>query len=177
MTTGILIDKLGVLKEQNIKSLKLEDLYKKCGYKKSDNFEKQAEWRVKIDGKEYNCALYGKRVGKANFENKYEFPPPVDTALFFGTMIIVNKNNNEEFVNLNIGEWNLIYEKLFGGFEDLKSEISSEDELNNVPSDKKSKGYLKDGFVVSESDTESYESSNEEIKELEEENYYYSDDD
>ena len=70
MTTGILIDKLGVLKEQNIKSLKLQDLYKKCGYKKSDNFEKQAEWRVKIDGKEYNCALYGKKVGKANFENK-----------------------------------------------------------------------------------------------------------
>ena len=177
MTSVILIDKFGVSKEQNIKSLNLDNLYKKCGYKKPDNFEKQAVWKVEMDNKVYNCELYGKRIGKANFENKYDFPPPIDSTLFFGTMILVNINEDEEIIDLKLSEWNLIYEKLFGGFEDLNSEASSEDELKNVPADKKSKGYLKDDFVVSDSDVESStESSNGEIKELDEEPYYYTDD-
>ncbi len=55
--------------------------------------------------------------------------------------------------------WNKIYEKLFGGFEDLAATAAEdeeeEDELANVPKEKKTKqGYLKDGFVVDSSDTE-----------------------
>jgi hypothetical protein len=60
--------------------------------------------------------------------------------------------------------WNKIYEKLFGGFEDLsataKEDEEEEDELANVPKEKKTKnGYLKDGFVVDSSDTEENETS------------------
>ena len=49
--------------------------------------------------------------------------------------------------------WNIIYTKLYGGFEDLsKTALSDEleiDELANVPKHKLTKeGYLKDGFVV-----------------------------
>ena len=48
---------------------------------------------------------------------------------------------------------------MFGGFEDLaataKEDEEEEDELANVPKEKKTKqGYLKDGFVVDSSDTE-----------------------
>jgi hypothetical protein len=48
-----------------------------------------------------------------------------------------------------------LYEKLFGGFEDLAATALEDeqeiDELANVPKEKKTKeGYLKDGFVVSE---------------------------
>ena len=56
--------------------------------------------------------------------------------------------------------WNKIYEKLFGGFEDLNATAAEddeeEDELEMIPVDKKTKqGYLKDGFVVdSEEDEE-----------------------
>jgi hypothetical protein len=48
--------------------------------------------------------------------------------------------------------WEKIYEKLFGGFEDLGDEDEySEDELANVdPSLLTSHGYLKDDFVVSD---------------------------
>jgi hypothetical protein len=58
---------------------------------------------------------------------------------------------------LTIALWDKIYEKLFGGFEDLsataKEDEEEEDELQNVPSNKKTKdGYLKDGFVVDSSD-------------------------
>ena len=62
--------------------------------------------------------------------------------------------------------WKRVYEHLFGGFEDLgdESEEESEDELDSVPPEKKTKnGYLKDGFVVDpedeDSDEESYEES------------------
>jgi hypothetical protein len=46
-----------------------------------------------------------------------------------------------------------MYEKLFGGFEDLAAtyaeDEAEEDELDSIPASKKTKqGYLKDGFVV-----------------------------
>ena len=64
--------------------------------------------------------------------------------------------------NLSLELWNKIYEKLFGGFEDLvatiKEDEDEEDELANVPLHKKTKdGYLKDGFVV-DSDKDDEES-------------------
>ena len=48
--------------------------------------------------------------------------------------------------------WKTVYEKLFGGFEDIEEdEDCSEDELENVDKKLKTKhGYLKDGFVVDE---------------------------
>ena len=52
-----------------------------------------------------------------------------------------------------------MYEKLFGGFEDLAVTCIEDDieidELDAVPAEKKTKqGYLKDGFVVDSEDTE-----------------------
>ena len=64
------------------------------------------------------------------------------------------------YVDLSLTLWEKIYEKLFGGFEDLSAtcveDENEEDELANVPKEKKTKdGYLKDGFVVDSSDSES----------------------
>jgi hypothetical protein len=60
--------------------------------------------------------------------------------------------------------WEKIYEKLFGGFEDISAtaveDDNEEDELENVPKHKKTKnGYLKDGFVVDSSDADESESA------------------
>jgi hypothetical protein len=118
--------------------------------------------------------LYAKADGRANTENKYDFPPPVDTKLFFGSCVVValikKETGEKEYTNLSVALWNKIYEKLFGGFEDLsktaKEDEEEEDELANIPKEKKTKdGYLKDGFVVDSSDTEStssYEDSDDE---------------
>ena len=75
--------------------------------------------------------------------------------------------------------WNKIYEKLFGGFEDLaataKEDEEEEDELANIPKEKKTKnGYLKDGFVVDSSDEEDFVTSDSE--ELDEDDDESSDD-
>ena len=207
--TLIIIDKCASLKNLTVKDYKVDELYKKCGFKKADNFILQVEWPVKLDGQRYVIQMYGKLDGKANMENKYDFPPPVDKNLYFGSCALVgmlrDDTNNRTYINLSIELWNKIYEKLFGGFENLAvtgaEDDDEEDELENIPKSMKTKngGYLKDGFVVDSSDTEDVVSSEteddnddvsnelscedeslllEEIgSELSEEAYDYSDDD
>jgi len=158
--TIILVEKNGELKTLSIKDYKEDELYKKCGFKKADDFSKQIDWAAKIEGQKYLISMYGKSEGKANMENKYDFPPPVDSKLYFGCCALVAQSrddlNKKCLTNLSLELWNKIYEKLFGGFEDLtiaKSEEEDdleEDDLDVVPKSKKTKtgGYLKDGFVV-----------------------------
>jgi hypothetical protein len=186
----IIVDKCASLKTLTVKDYKEEELYKKCGFKKAEDFIIQVEWPVKLDGQKYSIAMYGKLNGKANMENKYDFPPPIDKELYFGSCALVgmirDDSNNKSLINLSIELWNKIYEKLFGGFDDLAltgvEDEEEEDELENIPKHMKTKkgGYLKDGFVVDSSDTEELidseedendelEESNEEISEVEEE--------
>ena len=182
----IIVERLGSLKLLSIKDFKLEDLYKKCGFKKSEDFMKQTEWNVKYDSKKYLIQVFAKTDGRANSENKYDFPPPIDTKLFYGSCAIVGQIKKEDgtksYVNLSIQLWNKIYEKLFGGFEDLaataKEDEEEEDELDNIPKEKKTKqGYLKDGFVVDSSDTDENALSDSEEVEDDDENDDDDDDD
>jgi hypothetical protein len=174
----IIVEKTGQLKSFCIKDFKEEELYKKCGFKKADDFILQNEWKMKTDGKKYIIHVYGKTEGRANNENKYDFPPPIDTTLFFGNCVILAqvKNQNDEsiYTNLSLELWEKLYEKLFGGFEDLSATAAEdeeeEDELANVPKEKKTKdGYLKDDFVVSDDSLEDSEDVEEETDDLEEE--------
>lgn len=159
----IIVEKDGNLKTLTIKDFKLEDLFKKCGFKKGDDFVKQVEWNAKYDGKKYYIEVFAKVEGRNNSENKYDFPPPIDSKLFFGNCAILayikKEDSSKLYTDLSLPLWNKIYEKLFGGFEDLAStaveDEQEEDELVNIPKEKKTKhGYLKDGFVVDSSDTE-----------------------
>ena len=170
----IIVDKLGELKTLNVNDYKEDELYKKCGFKKADDFLLQVEWPVKLDGNKYIVFMYGKLEGKAGMENKYDFPPPVDKQLYFGSCALVcflKEDNNNVLTNLTIDLWKKIYEKLFGGFEDLTvtccDDDDEEDELKAVPKNMKTKkgGYLKDGFVV-DSDAEEEEISESEDEEI-----------
>ena len=159
----IIVERTGTLKLLSIKDFKEEELFKKCGFKKAEDFLKQTEWNVKYDSKKYYIQVFAKTDGRANSENKYDFPPPIDNKLFFGCCAIVaylkNSDGTKMYTNLSLQIWNKIYEKLFGGFEDLAAtaaeDENEEDELANVPKEKKTKqGYLKDGFVVDSSDAD-----------------------
>jgi hypothetical protein len=159
----VIVEKTGTIKSVLVKDLKDEDLFKKCGFKKGDDFTRQIEWSIKHSGEKYFVSVYAKTDGRANSENKYDFPPPIDTKLFFGNCAIVaklKKDDTFEYTNLTVELWEKFYEKLFGGFEDLTltcaDDEEEEDELANVPKDKKTKkgGYLKDGFVVDSDSTD-----------------------
>lgn len=181
----IIVERLGSLKMLSVKDYKQEELYKKCGFKKAEGFNKQTEWSVKLNGSKYIIQLYAKSDGRGNSENKYDFPPPVDTKLFYGSCALVGQIKNDDgtkmLTNLSLSIWNKIYEKLFGGFEDLaataKEDEEEEDELANVPKEKKTKhGYLKDGFVVDSSDTDEQIVSGSDEEEDEDESDESSDD-
>jgi hypothetical protein len=175
----IIVEKNGELKTHNIKEYKEDELFKKCGLKKSTGFGKQVDWNIKYEGKKYVISMYGKLDGKVNTENKYDFPPPIDSKLFFGNCLLVgfvkNELNPKELtpISLTINLWDKLYEKLFGGFEDLTSSAiedeEEDDELENIPKSLKTKkgGYLKDGFVVDsdedDEDEDEYETETESI--------------
>lgn len=169
--TIVLVDKTGELKELNVKDYKEDELFKKCGFKKADGFSKQTEWNVKFNGQKYSIMMFGKEDGKANMENKYDFPPPVDKKLLFGCCVLVGQLRDDSgaksLFNLTSILWEKLYEKLFGGFEDLSAtnddDDEEEDELDLLTKSKKTKGtgYLKDGFVVDDEFNDSTEGSDE----------------
>jgi len=159
--TFIVVEKNGSLKPMDIKEelICAEELSKKCKFKKVDGFIKRTAWSYCSKNEEENLKtkiiveLWAKDDGVANHENKYEFPPPVDSELFFGACALVARDNKNNYVNLTKDKWNKIYEYLFGGFESLVAneddDDDEEDELDSIPKSRKTRdGYLKDGFVV-----------------------------
>ena len=119
---------------------------------------------MKIVNQNYSVQLWARDDGKAGTENKYDFPPPVDNALYFGNCALVQVLNNDlnnetnSFTSLSKDLWLKIYETLFGGFEDIGDENDDDepDELDAIKKDMKTKktGYLKDGFVVDSDEEE-----------------------
>ncbi len=189
MVNIILVDKSGDLKLCKYNVDKGDELYKKCKFKKQDNFEKRTTWKTKKNKYDFSSvSLYSRDTGKANTENKYDFPPPVDTPLYFGVCALVANDENDDCIDLSIEAWETFYEELFGGFENLADtaaeDNNEEDELESIPAEMKTKsGYLKDDFVVEDNQVEngSTESDEEEYDddsaELELEEYSYSDED
>jgi hypothetical protein len=164
MPSILIVEKNGNVKPLAAKSLTVTDLYKKAGFKSADGFKQHINWKLNIDDTDYNVCLYGKTDGRANNENKYDFPPPVDSTLFFGNCVLINIINGE-IRDLNVDDWETIYEYLFGGFEDLgddDSEEESDDDDGEYETTKD--GYAKDGFVVDDDEEDVYSDESEEYK-------------
>jgi len=136
----------------------LSNLYKKCHFRKANGFEQLVEWSSKTQGTKYKLRVFGRTEGKHNAVNAFEFPPPIDNKLIYGSCAVVSMATDTTIDNLDMETWTRLYSKLYGGFEDLsKTELEDEveeDELEEVPPEMKtSTGYLKDGFVVESGDT------------------------
>jgi hypothetical protein len=175
MPTILIVEKAGAIKELNVKTFDEEELYKKAGFKSAENFQKHATFSQENIREDTNSVLknskinvYGKTKGKANQENKYDFPPPIDSTLFFGSCVIVAFDQTTENVkSLTKSEWEKIYEALFGGFEDLGDSDSDESSEEEEEGPRTKEGYLKDDFVVDdgdEDDEDDYEEEEEEVK-------------
>jgi hypothetical protein len=175
----LIIDKTGVIKETNIKEYKEEDLHKKANFKSAEGFALQTTWSglstsssTSSSNKQVSVSVYGKKAGKAGQENKYEFPPPIDSVLFFGGCVLVAKSEVEgSIVDLRVSSWNKMYDTLMGGFEDLdleevqEGEDEEEEDEDVDPNLIGKNGYMKDGFVVEDDDVEFEEDLVEEEEE------------
>lgn len=177
-TSVVIVSNIGKLTETDIVTntvtgiQELTDiLSKKCDNKKSTGFSCYHTWRVRNKSNRLGFAddlatsikyvyidLWAKTDGRAGQENKYELPPPIDEIIFFGNIALVARVDKEIACDLTLKRWNIIYEKLFGGFEDLSKTAQEDekeiDELELIPASKKTKnGYLKDGFIIDDEDS------------------------
>jgi hypothetical protein len=177
MTSILIIEKSGSIKSLKAKDLTFDNLYKKAGFKSPEGFKSHTNWNVSIGQDSYRIGVYGKTAGKAGQENKYDFPPPIDSTLFFGSCVLINTDADNRILDLTEAAWTKIYEHLFGGFEDLGSEDGDEDELDTDEELETLKqsgqivqqtkhGYVKDGFIVDSDEAEDsdYVESEEEIE-------------
>jgi hypothetical protein len=169
MTILLIVEKNGNIKETKVKSLQVSELYKKAGFKSEEGFlEPVVSWpRPGIDPftLDYQIQVFGKTKGRAGQENKYDFPPPIDTTLFFGNVAMIAVRPDGVVVDLTMSAWEMVYEQLFGGFEDLvdshgrpldDSEEESEDlEVEGYEYTKE--GYVKDDFIVDDDDEDELE--------------------
>ena len=165
----VIVERNGDLRASQMNAYTPAELKKKCKCKPSSKFEMHAEWAYSG----FECAaaaandnddrfiveLWACDDGNAGQENKYEFPPPVDTILFFGACALVAKDmtSQHRIIPLTLEKWDKMYNFLFGGFDTLVNcdddDDNEEDELDSIPAIRKTKdGYLKDGFVVDNSD-------------------------
>lgn len=159
----MIVEKNGNIKPLNVKNAVETDFYKKAGFKSAEGFHKHTTWKVNSNDTEYHISLYGKITGKANTENKFEFPPPVDNVLFFGNCILANVVNGV-VTELDGENWGMIYDYLYGEFENLsEEEADDEDEEEDDTALEKTKdGYAKDGFIVDDNEEEENEESESE---------------
>ena len=174
MTVTVLVfEKNGTIKELAIKKFNELELYKKAGLKSSTGFNNRTIWNVDgIKGKSYHLSLFGKIDGRANSENKYEFPPPVDNTLFFGNCILINKDEDDVPINMTKKEWLEVYDHLYGGFDDIgdddDDDEEEEEEDDELPRTKS--GYVKDDFIVDddEEDDDDYDDDDDDDDDEEE---------
>jgi DNA-directed RNA polymerase subunit M/transcription elongation factor TFIIS len=108
--------------------------------------------------------LVGYTKGKAGHENKHELPPPHDTILCFGDMILMASKDAKTWktpVSFKASDYEAFYTKAYGGFEELGSEDEEEEE--DVAEEDA------DGGVVEEEEEEVVEEEEEEEEEEAEE--------
>jgi len=75
--------------------------------------------------------LFGYTSGKAGTENKHELPPPLDTTLYFGDILVIASPKSSSWkspVQLTVEQYEKWYQNAFGGFEDLNEEEDEEEE-------------------------------------------------
>ena len=167
MVKVILVDKNANIKETLVKNFQEDSLYKKCNFRNANNFGKVHTFELTFEGKRIYISVYAKNSGRANTENKYELPPPIDKELYFGNMIVLKHKEKEitplTVENLTKLEWGKIYEKMFGGFDDLDVE-EEESEEEEIPAEFLTKeGYSKeDGFIVDDDEEIEIEGDDEE---------------
>lgn len=167
MTSILLVEHNGTIKQVKTKDISRDLLYKKCGFRTAEHFDKTTTWSIEYNKEIINIELWAKNNGKANNENKYDFPPPVDNALYYGTCALIRVDGKGDIIELSSDLWLRLYEKLFGGFEEIDEdgdeedgeeeddEEDEEDEEDDItPAVKTKNGYLKDDFIDDDEDDE-----------------------
>jgi len=102
MISFIIVDKTGNLNECNVD--KLENIYKKCGLRKSEDFKKIMVYN--LNNTETTIELWGRVVGRNNTKNPFVFKLDTSIKLYGPAALVCFKKNKLE--NLSIYDYNNI---------------------------------------------------------------------
>lgn len=152
--TFLIIGKNGDVSETTVRSTDISSIYKKLLAKTPSEVSQQTEWVVKHNQKSYKICVYGKTTGRAGQENKYEFPPPIDNILLFGKVAVVSLIDGA-IGTLTSEEWDKIYDRLHGGFDDIDDDDDDDEEEEDEEDEtlpRTKSGYVRDDFVVDDDD-------------------------
>ena len=119
----ILINKKGDIIEKKVKNLDNENIYKKCGLSSKKNFCCQYE----IGTKNGKIQFWSKNKGNKNIINNNKLPVENMNKICYGNIILVQLNNNNEYINLSKLEFDNL-NKLDINNNELEDEIT-DDEL------------------------------------------------
>lgn len=81
--------------------------------------------------KTHTLSLFGYSKGKVGTENKHELPPPHDSTLCFGDILLIASLTPADWsypVSFKSAEYETFYTRAFGGFEDLDEEEEGDEE-------------------------------------------------
>lgn len=141
----------GSIKIENIDELDIpNNLFKKCSYRKNDNFINI----FNIEYKNYIFEIWGKNKGKDNLVNNFNFNKYFSSKIY-GDCIILLKMNN--YINFDF----LIWQKLF---EEESNDNQSISEDDDEESDDNSIELMQESFIYT-SEEEELEDKQKEVKE------------
>lgn len=109
--TIIVIDKNGIMKQQNVKHLTQDTIYKKCGLRNSNGFHRRHVWYIHTMDVD-TVELWSCDTVKSGQDNKYELPAPLETKVYYGSMVLISVQSDGTFGNLSLNAWTQIYENL-----------------------------------------------------------------
>jgi DNA-directed RNA polymerase subunit M/transcription elongation factor TFIIS len=111
--------------------------------------------------------LFGYQTGKAGTENKHELPPPHDSMLFFGDILVIVSSSEDSYsqaVPFKPEEYEAFYTYAFGGFEDLEEEDEDEEEEEEEELDEKPEKEVEAEAEQEEDEVEEEEEEEEEVE-------------
>ena len=119
MVQIIIIKKEGKLTCEKITDL--SELYKKCGFRKVEGFEKIHDFN---DGADINIELWGKINGKGIVKNLYAFPTVTDKKIYGNCSLI--RKLGDKYVDIDEDIWDKIKNQ-----ENKTIEVKPLNEQNN----------------------------------------------
>lgn len=143
-------------------------LYKKCGYRKNDDFYNIKTWTFN----KIIFELWGKTKGKENNKNLYNFTSFCKDTIYNNCLVIFKKNN--KYIDFDINIWNKFIDNI------VKNTENEEKNLDGDPNNKQKKDqYISHNDDNSDNsdnsdDSDSNSDDDDENSELKEESYLYS---
>lgn len=176
--SGLLLTSNGSVKQIKIPttSVTLQDIQK--AMKKKDLPEQFGTYKYKSK----YIYLFGYQQGKAGTENKHDLPPPHDSLLLFGDIVLLYSEKGS-FTNplpFSVEEYEVFYNEAYGGFESLDDEEEEDEEeleeeveeeveeveLAEAATEEKEKAVVDDVEEEEEEDVEEEEEEDEEAEEV-----------